>query len=91
MGRQVMDVKVFERKIEAISKDITRSKQLLLDGLYQKVNMIQDHELLLSNLNDFKEVLSYFESEDVSVLESQLLNLQARAGNIHDLATRNKV
>lgn len=85
-----MDIKVFERKIEAISKDIARSKQLLLDELYQKVNMIQDHELLLSNLDNFKEVLSYFESEDVSVLKSQFLNLQARADSIHGVVKNNK-
>ncbi len=89
MGCQIMDIKTFEEKAESIKKDIKRRKQLLLDELYRRVNIIQAHELLLSDIDYFIEMCScYYEGEYILALEEQMLNLQARADSIHNLVKK---
>lgn len=80
-----MDIQTFKNKVKSINKDINASRQLMLIRVHQQVKILENQEFLLSDLDNFAAILLIFESEDVSVLEKQLLNFQARASNIHDL------
>jgi len=83
-----MDIQTFKNKVKDISKDINANRQLMLIRVHQQVKILEKQESLLSDLDNFATILLIFESEDVSILEKQLLNLQARADNIHDLVIK---